>query len=88
MAWVREWTMPTERPLLISKVSANFYGQRVPRGQRDWSLRSYSRLSRLEPLFFQVTAQLYSRGWEDPVPDHYFSENLVALGIEPGPLDL
>jgi hypothetical protein len=24
----------------------------------------------------------------DPVPDHYFSENLVALGIEPGPLDL
>jgi hypothetical protein len=24
----------------------------------------------------------------DTVPDHYFSENLVAPGIEPGPLNL
>jgi hypothetical protein len=24
----------------------------------------------------------------DPVPDHYFLENLVAPGIEPRPLDL
>jgi hypothetical protein len=33
-------------------------------------------------FFFQVPPQLYSRGWVDPVPDH-FSENLVAPGIEP-----
>jgi hypothetical protein len=33
--------------------------------------------------FFQVARQLYSRVWVDPVP-----ENVVAPGIEPGPLDL
>jgi hypothetical protein len=44
--------------------------QRVPRGQRDGSLRPYSRFSRQEPLlFYQVAPQLYSRGWVDPVPD-------------------
>jgi hypothetical protein len=42
----------------------------VPRGQRDGSLRPYSRFSRQEPLLlFQVAPQLYSRGWVDPVPD-------------------
>jgi hypothetical protein len=42
----------------------------VPRGQRDGSLRQYSRLSRQEPLlFYQVAPQLYSRDWVDPVPD-------------------
>jgi hypothetical protein len=40
------------------------------RGQRDESLRKYSRVSRQEPLlFYQVAPQLYSRGWVDPVPD-------------------
>jgi hypothetical protein len=41
---------------------------------------------RPELLLFQVAPHLYSRARVDPVPD--FSENLVALGIEPGPLDL
>jgi hypothetical protein len=42
----------------------------VPRGQRDWSPRPFSRLSRPEPLrFYQVALHLYSRGWVDPVPD-------------------
>jgi hypothetical protein len=42
----------------------------VPRGQRDRSLRPYSRFSRPEPLLFSLVApQLYSRGWVDPVPD-------------------
>jgi hypothetical protein len=36
----------------IKKNSANFRGWRVPRGQRDGSLRRYSRLSRPEPLLF------------------------------------
>jgi hypothetical protein len=36
--------------------------ERVPRGQRDRSLRPYSRFSRQEPLlFYQVAPQLYSR---------------------------
>jgi hypothetical protein len=47
----------------VGEVIANFCGQRVPRGQRDGSLRPYSRFSRQEPLlFYQVAPQLYSRG--------------------------
>jgi hypothetical protein len=70
MVWVRKRTIPTERPRLVGEVIANFCGQRVPRGQRDGSLRPYSRFSRQEPLlFYQVAPQLYSRGWLDPVPD-------------------
>jgi hypothetical protein len=37
---------------------------------------------------FKVAPQFYSRGWVDPIPDPFFSENLVAPRIEPGPLDL
>jgi hypothetical protein len=37
---------------------------------------------------FQVAPQLYSRGEWIPFQTHYFSENLVAPGIELGPLDL
>jgi hypothetical protein len=38
--------------------------------RRDGSLRPYSWFSRQEPLlFYQVTPQLYSRGWVEPVPD-------------------
>jgi hypothetical protein len=60
----------------------------VPRGQRDGSLRPYSRLPREEPLlFYQVAPQLYSRGWVDPVPDPLLFF-LVVPGIEPGPPDL
>jgi hypothetical protein len=70
MVWVRERTIPTERPPLVGEVIANFCGWRVPRGQRDGSLRPYSRFSRQEPLlFYQVAPQLYSRGWVGPVPD-------------------
>jgi hypothetical protein len=70
MVWVRERTIPTERLPLVGKVIANFCGLRVPRGQRDGSLRPYSRFSRQEPLlFYKVAPQLYSRGWVDPVPD-------------------
>jgi hypothetical protein len=60
----------------------------VPSGQRDRSLRPYSRFSRQGPLlFYQVAPQLYSRGCVDPVPDplRFF---LVVPGIEPGPPDL
>jgi hypothetical protein len=75
MVWVRERTIPTERPPLVGEAIANFCWQRMPRGQRDGSLRPYSRFSRQEPLlFYQVAPQLYSRGWVDPVPDplHFF----------------
>jgi hypothetical protein len=61
MVGVRERTIPTERRPLVDEVIANFCGQRVPCGQRDGSLRPYSRFSRQEPLlFYQVAPQLYS----------------------------
>jgi hypothetical protein len=37
---------PTERPQLVGEVGANFCGQRVSRGQHDWSPLPYSRFSR------------------------------------------
>jgi hypothetical protein len=87
IVWVREWTIPTERPPLVGEVTANFCGKRVPRGQRYGTLRPYSRFSRQEPLlFYQVAPQLYSRGWVHPIPDPLFF--LVVPGIEPGPPDL
>jgi hypothetical protein len=70
MVWVLERTIPTDRPPLVGEVIANFCGYRLPRGQRDASLRPYSPVSRQEPLlFYQVAPQLYSRGWVDLVPD-------------------
>jgi hypothetical protein len=70
MVWVRERTTPAEQPPLVGEVIANFFRIDVPRGQRDGSLRPYTRFYRQEPLlFYQVAPQLYSRGWVDPVPD-------------------
>jgi hypothetical protein len=76
VAWVRERTIPTERPPLVGEVSANFCEYRVPRGQHEGSLRPYSRISRPEPLlFFQVAPQLYSWGWVDPIRDPLLHRN-------------
>jgi hypothetical protein len=35
MVWVRERTIPTERPPLVGEVIANFWEYKVPRGQRE-----------------------------------------------------
>jgi hypothetical protein len=45
-------------------------------------------LDRSRYFFFQVTPQLYSRGWVDPVPDRLLVRKSGSAGIEPGPLDL
>jgi hypothetical protein len=45
-------------------------------------------LDRSRYFFFQVAPELYSEAEWTPFQTHYFSENLVAPGIEPGPLDL
>jgi hypothetical protein len=47
VASVCKQTIPTGQPSLVSEVSANF-GWSVPHGQRDESLRPYSRISRLK----------------------------------------
>jgi hypothetical protein len=49
MALVRERTIPTERPLFVGEVSANFCGRRVFRGQRNESPRPYPRISTPKP---------------------------------------
>jgi hypothetical protein len=54
----------------------------------DLSGRILGFLDRSRYLFFQVAPQLYSEAEWTPFQTHYFSENLVSPGIEPGPLDL
>jgi hypothetical protein len=55
---VRERTIPTERLPLVGEVSANFWRQRVSRGQRNGSLRPYYRISRPEPLLLLPSSSL------------------------------
>jgi hypothetical protein len=61
---------------------------RWPRGTLYLYGRMLGFLNRSRYYFFQVAPQLYSRGRVDQFQAHYFSENLVASGIQPGPLDL
>jgi hypothetical protein len=64
VASVRKRTIPTERPPLVSEVSANFFADRVshvvsvtnPYG------RILGFLDRSRYYFFQVAPKLYSRG--------------------------
>jgi hypothetical protein len=87
VAWVRERTIPTERPLLFAKLVPTF----ADRGCHVVSVtdpygRNFGFLDRSRYFFFQVAPQLYSWGEWTPFQTHYFSENMTALGIEPGPL--
>jgi hypothetical protein len=79
VALVREWTISTERLPLVDEVSVNFCGKWVSCGQRNVSLRPYSRLSRPNST--------HKPEWT-PFQTHYYSENPVVPEIEPGPLDL
>jgi hypothetical protein len=70
VALLHEQSTLTERPLLVSEVSANFWRQRVLHGQHNGSPRPYSRfLDRIRYYFFITAPQLYSRGWVGPFPD-------------------
>jgi hypothetical protein len=70
----------------------------VPRGQRDGSLRPYSRFSRQEPLLLLLSSSSSvvltrlsgPRSRPTMVFSLFFSssENPVMPGIEPGPPDL
>jgi hypothetical protein len=71
VASVRKRTIPTERPPLVSEVSANFFADRgchVVRMTNPYG-RIFGFLDRSRCCFFQVAPQLYSRDWVDPVPD-------------------
>jgi hypothetical protein len=71
VAWVRERTIPTERPLLVGEVSANFFADRRCHvvSVTDYYGRILGFLDRSRYFFFQVAPQFYSRGWVDPIPD-------------------
>jgi hypothetical protein len=89
MASVRKRTIPTERPPLVSKASANFFADR---GCHVVSVANpYCRilgfLDRSRCFFFQVAPQLYSRGWVDPVPDPLLF-SCSARESNPGPPNL
>jgi hypothetical protein len=68
--WVRERTIPTERPPVVGEVSAKFAdrGCHVVRVTDPYG-RILDFLDRSRYLFFQAAPQLYSRGWVDPVSD-------------------
>jgi hypothetical protein len=69
VAWVRDRTVPTDRPPL-GEVSAKF-ADRVCHvvSVTDPYGRILGFLDRSRYFFFEVAPQLYSRGWVDPVPD-------------------
>jgi hypothetical protein len=64
-------TISTERPTLVGEVSANFYGWRMSRGQRNGSPRPLISIFYTRSRYFsiQVAPQLSLRGLVDPVPD-------------------
>jgi hypothetical protein len=70
-AWVRERTIPTERPLLVGDVTTNFCGYRVARGQCDESPYCciLGSLDRAATFSFKWLLNCTHRGWVDPVPD-------------------
>jgi hypothetical protein len=56
VAWVRERTIPTERPPLVGEVSAYFCGYRRVSWSAQRISQPYSRFSRPEPLLFLPTS--------------------------------
>jgi hypothetical protein len=65
---------------LSAKLLPTFAERGMSRGQREGSLRPYSRISKQEPLFFLSSSSsiVLTR---TPFQTHYFSENLVAQRI-------
>jgi hypothetical protein len=87
---VRERTIRPSDRRLSAKWVPTFADRGVSHGQRDGSLRPWSRFPRPEQLLFISSSSsivLNEAEWT-PFQTHYFSENVVAQGIEPGPLDL
>jgi hypothetical protein len=78
---IRKRTIPTERPPLVGEVSANLCARSA---QRIPTAVTLGFLDGRRHFFIQVAPQLSSRDWVDPVPDPYFSENVVWPGIEAG----
>jgi hypothetical protein len=90
MALVRKRAIPTGRPPLVCEVDTNFCGYRVARGQRDGSCIAVISVFWTGAATFSFKYLLsctHEAEWT-LFQIHYFSENLVAPGIEPGPLSV
>jgi hypothetical protein len=82
---VRERTIPTERPPPVCEASAIFCGCRGVVRLSDPYCRNLDFLDRSRYFFFQVAHCTHEAEWT-PFQTHYFSDNEIAPGIEPGPL--
>jgi hypothetical protein len=82
VAWVRERTIPTERPPLDGEINAIFAdrGCHVVRVTDPYG-RILGCLHRSRYFFFQVAPQLYSRGFVDPVSDPLLLRKSSSAGI-------
>jgi hypothetical protein len=75
VAFVRERTIPTERPPLVGEVNANFCGYRVPRGQQSLLLYySYNCLS----YYFEMS--LFKIHAYNVVEDIFINSLQLGLG--------
>jgi hypothetical protein len=82
VAWIRERTIPTERPPLVGEVSAKVLQIEVAT-LSAWRIPTAVFLVfRPESLLF-LPSCTHEAEWT-PFQTHYFSENLVVPGIEPG----
>jgi hypothetical protein len=68
MVWVRERTIPTERPPLVGEMIANFCGYKVSRGQRDGQ-KKYSKI-KIKMTAFSIVACSHSSNNKE----YYFME--------------
>jgi hypothetical protein len=76
VAWIRERTIPIERPPLVGEVSASFL-RIVVATWSSWRI--------------PTTVSLFSKTGASTIflsSNHLYSQNLVATVIEPGPRDL
>jgi hypothetical protein len=90
MALVCKRTIPTERLMHASEVSANFCGLRGV----TWSVQQIPTAVNLAfldlelLLYIQIAPQLSPRGWVDPIPDPLLqTRNLWICSQELWPLD-
>jgi hypothetical protein len=81
--------MPTEQPPLVGEVSANFSRENVEWSVQRIPIAVFSDLYTGAATFSfkEVLSCTHEAEWT-PFQTHYFSENLVVPGIDPGPLDL
>jgi hypothetical protein len=78
---VRKWTTLAERPHMLAKLVPTFAG----RGCRGVSATNphghiLGFLDRSRYYFFQVSPQLHSRSWVDPIPDPLLLRNAGSAG--------